>query len=260
MKKCSEFTLIELLVTVAVIAILAGMLLPALNAARGKALSISCLANIKQMGFVANDYSANHNDYLINENYSYSTDTSYPLNVKYAYNRFRGNTAWNIGNADFGASLGFVTGKSVYYCPVATEKYDLDIMGLSCAPNTTVVSGYGFNKLGHKTNSFRLNKITHPSGMAIVLEGVNLGKLSAPTLEGALNQNTFFRHGGNRTLSSVAFIDGHCAAYDKDKNLPTVWNPRWNAYTSWVAAACYGSYFWSSGLGNTNSDLRKHGF
>ncbi len=91
-RKMSDFTLIELLVVIAVIAILAALLLPAVNKALGRGRSTLCLGNLKQLGVAELSYANDFSDWTIrgrvltNNGTSTSSDAFFHTiaNLKYA--------------------------------------------------------------------------------------------------------------------------------------------------------------------------------
>ena len=122
-----NFTLIELLIVVAIIAILAGMLLPALNKARETARKIPCVNNLKSFSNAFAMYYADNNDSIVphcgsaNKGWS-SYVYPYVVNKKNSDNDYKRNTAvFDDGSYKGiykqGVSRKYPTG--VFFCPKA---------------------------------------------------------------------------------------------------------------------------------------------
>lgn len=174
MKKANDvFTLIELLIVIAIIAILASMLLPALNKARDKAKDIDCVNKLKQIGTGFALYVDDWDGYL---------PVYGPANTNDRYYRVKVLTKYITGKSTGGWG-------DVYKCS-------------SCMPGDTPSSAsltYGYN---YYCGSRKLVLAKKPSiGLLMVdAQGANCFHLSSAKTQ------AHYRH---NQKANVLFLDAH---------------------------------------------------
>jgi prepilin-type N-terminal cleavage/methylation domain-containing protein/prepilin-type processing-associated H-X9-DG protein len=173
------FTLVELLVVIGIIAVLIGLLLPALSKAREQSKRTACLSNLRSLGQAMLMYANAHHDRVPNENpVGVNNSLAWSSDVMVAFNR------------------NYVRNAAVFHCPSDDDAIPTDIVTADpTLPNSALVS-YDFYSIWWDSKYGPL--LTRLHGKAPLAWDVNGG---GPPRSKDQNHGVT---GGN-----VLFADGH---------------------------------------------------
>jgi prepilin-type N-terminal cleavage/methylation domain-containing protein len=213
MPKTLRFTLIELLVVIAIIAILAAMLMPALESAREQAITMKCLNRLKQTTLATMMYANDQEGYAPKGKWNLPQKDGIPLLMYYDYLPSMKEIHYYNG-VDY---LGWECSK----WPTDYEAHWLDYLSGGYVMNYYYGRGIYNDLVPGQWIQPQMYRCTRPSTTWLWGEGAGhpiAWSVTHPShYEGGLNgqvQRPIFRHEGEKM--PITHIDGHGGIYAAD--------------------------------------------